>query len=139
MAGRGPGLGSMNCGLHFFLKNRLGGQDVITALDKGRAVHDDLTGGVDTRAELRGLLHVEFHVSSSAVVESWEAAVQRATKAREAEALQRSARLPRVLVRPDYVALRAAFGAGFFMLEDRLAPSEALIALRMEQIEDYDY
>eukprot|EP00972_Heterocapsa_arctica_P085900 12658379-Heterocapsa_arctica.AAC.1 len=34
MAGQGPDLGSMNGGLHFLLKNRLGGQEVITALDK---------------------------------------------------------------------------------------------------------
>eukprot|EP00972_Heterocapsa_arctica_P070540 10420475-Heterocapsa_arctica.AAC.1 len=74
---------------------------------------------VDTRAELRELLRVEFNVDpavsitqrilQAAVVESWEAAVQRATKAREEEALQRSARLPRVLARPDHIAMRAAF------------------------------
>eukprot|EP00972_Heterocapsa_arctica_P052268 7689750-Heterocapsa_arctica.AAC.1 len=35
--------------------------------------------------------------------------------------------------------MRGAFEQEFFRLEDRLAPSEALIELRMEQIEDDDY
>eukprot|EP00972_Heterocapsa_arctica_P068051 10047093-Heterocapsa_arctica.AAC.1 len=35
--------------------------------------------------------------------------------------------------------MRAAFETEYFVLEDRMAPSEGLIELRMEQIEDNDY
>eukprot|EP00972_Heterocapsa_arctica_P083915 12364545-Heterocapsa_arctica.AAC.1 len=60
---------------------------------------------VDTRSELRELLKAEFNIDPSvsisqpilqaALVEAWEAAVQRSAKSREEEALQRAARLPR--------------------------------------------
>ena len=65
-----------------------------------------------------------------------ETAVTRITKERKEAAVARATNLPRTIPSGDLLALRKAFKNNHFELKDELAPSDELVELRMEMIEN---
>eukprot|EP00972_Heterocapsa_arctica_P116208 16451931-Heterocapsa_arctica.AAC.1 len=121
---------TLSSDLKFLLEDRgVSAETLLKFEEKGVLTLSSFALIVDGRADLRELLKSDFaldpaqgfaqRVQQAAVVEAWEAAVQRSARAREEEALQRSARLPRTLTRTDHVAMRRAFESAFFKIEDR--------------------
>ena len=100
----------------------------------------------ETRAQIRSMLTTEWGFDPSKVpeargnnasfIDAWETAVTRITKEREEAAVARASNLPRTIPSGDLLALRKAFKNNHFELKDELAPSDALVELRMEMIEN---
>ena len=99
----------------------------------------------ETRAQIRSMLTTEWGFDPSKVpearginasfIDAWETAVTRITKEREEAAVARASNLPRTIPSGDLLALRKAFKNNHFELKDELAPSDALVELRVEMIE----
>ena len=91
----------------------------------------------ETRAQIRSMLTTEWGFDPSKVpdnasfIDAWETAVTRNTKEREEAAVARASNLPCTIPSRDLLALRKAFKNNHFELKDELAPTDALVELRM--------
>ena len=100
----------------------------------------------DTRAGLRTVLYNEFNLKTderandrviqAMVIDAWESSTKRSEKEKEEESIAKAARLPWTLVENDLFAMRNSFEFRCFKIEDKVAPSDSLIEMRTEMIED---
>ena len=109
--------------------------DVKVCYDGRNAGTDPLNA--DNRVGLRPLEGPRKRGGNNAsFIDAWETAVTRITKEPKEAAVARATNLLRTIPSGDLLALRKAFKNNHFELKDELAPSDELVELRMEMIEN---
>jgi len=111
------------------------------------------TSAVDSRADLRTMLHADFalnpaegglaagvalarRINVARIVDSWETARRRQEEADRVQAEQKASRLPMTLSRAQHINLRSRYEHDFGRQTDRAWPCQALVERRFEEVDE---